>query len=164
MCRRSRLFDSLRWWVIGWIKMVLSQADAVKSNNVSYSAVQRLWNPFYISGFCVQKSSSRPATTPAGDRFLALSAQRKRTTSVTQLASDHFIASGKTISSSIVRIFYTNTKFSHLFSFFRNFTFGYQIGINLYSSGFMQTKSLGMTMLNSYLIVAKKLQYGQIFF
>ncbi|GFX17055.1 transposable element Tc3 transposase [Trichonephila clavipes] len=35
------------------------------------------------------------ATTPAEDRFLALSARRRRTTTVPQLVADHFQASGK---------------------------------------------------------------------
>ncbi|GFT04430.1 HTH_Tnp_Tc3_2 domain-containing protein [Trichonephila clavipes] len=42
------------------------------------------------------------ATTPAEDRFLALSAQR-RTTTVPQLVADHFQASGRRISATTVR-------------------------------------------------------------
>ncbi|GFW58448.1 transposable element Tcb2 transposase [Trichonephila clavipes] len=43
------------------------------------------------------------ATTPAEDRFLALSARRRRTTTVPQLVADHFQASGKRISATTVR-------------------------------------------------------------
>ncbi|GFW55632.1 transposable element Tcb2 transposase [Trichonephila clavipes] len=47
---------------------------------------------------------SRPrATTPAEDRFLALSARRRRTTTVPQLVADHFQASGRRISATTVR-------------------------------------------------------------
>ncbi|GFV16270.1 HTH_Tnp_Tc3_2 domain-containing protein [Trichonephila clavipes] len=58
-----------------------------------------------IRRFCVQKTcSSRPrATTPAEDRFLALSARRRRTTTVPQLVADHFQASGRRISTTTVR-------------------------------------------------------------
>ncbi|GFU99346.1 HTH_Tnp_Tc3_2 domain-containing protein [Trichonephila clavipes] len=43
------------------------------------------------------------ATTPAEDRFLALSARRRRTTTVPQLVADHFQASGRRISATMVR-------------------------------------------------------------
>ncbi|GFU92797.1 transposable element Tcb2 transposase [Trichonephila clavipes] len=58
-----------------------------------------------IRRFCVQKTcSGRPrATTPAEDRFLALSARRRRTTTVPQLVADHFQASGRRISATTVR-------------------------------------------------------------
>ncbi|GFW54616.1 HTH_Tnp_Tc3_2 domain-containing protein [Trichonephila clavipes] len=59
-----------------------------------------------IRRFCVQKNCSRPrprATTPAEDRFLALSARRRRTTTVPQLVADHFQASGRRISATTVR-------------------------------------------------------------
>ncbi|GFY11574.1 transposable element Tcb2 transposase [Trichonephila clavipes] len=57
-----------------------------------------------IRRFCVQKTcSGRPrATTPAEDRFLALSARRRRTTTVPQLVADHFQASGRRISATTV--------------------------------------------------------------
>ncbi|GFV04123.1 transposable element Tcb1 transposase [Trichonephila clavipes] len=42
------------------------------------------------------------ATTPAEDRFLALSARRRRTTTVPQLVADHFQASGRRISATTV--------------------------------------------------------------
>ncbi|GFV19156.1 transposable element Tcb2 transposase [Trichonephila clavipes] len=43
------------------------------------------------------------ATTPAEDRFLALLARRRRTTTVPQLVADHFQASGRRISATTVR-------------------------------------------------------------
>ncbi|GFU76104.1 transposable element Tcb2 transposase [Trichonephila clavipes] len=53
-----------------------------------------------IRRFCVRRPlPGRPrATTPAEDRFLALSARRRRTTTVPQLVADHFQASGRRIS------------------------------------------------------------------
>ncbi|GFX63864.1 hypothetical protein TNCV_4345791 [Trichonephila clavipes] len=44
ICERSRLPDSLRWRVVGWMEMGLSQADAARRLNVSRSVVHRLWN------------------------------------------------------------------------------------------------------------------------
>ncbi|GFT50930.1 HTH_Tnp_Tc3_2 domain-containing protein [Trichonephila clavipes] len=53
---------------------------------------------------CQKTCSGRPrATTPAEDRFLALSARRRRTTTVPQLVADHFQASGRRISAITVR-------------------------------------------------------------
>ncbi|GBL90951.1 hypothetical protein AVEN_272399-1, partial [Araneus ventricosus] len=48
--------------------------------------------------------SGRPrVATPAEDRFLALSARRRRSTTVPQLVADHFVASGRRISTTTVR-------------------------------------------------------------
>ncbi|GFU94645.1 transposable element Tcb2 transposase [Trichonephila clavipes] len=54
---------------------------------------------------CPEDSApGRPrATTPAEDRFLALSTRRRRTTTVPQLVADHFQASGRRISATTVR-------------------------------------------------------------
>ncbi|GFW72885.1 transposable element Tcb2 transposase [Trichonephila clavipes] len=66
---------------------------------------QRLWDQYQSE----DSVSRRPvpgrsrATTPAEDRFLALSARRRRTTTVPQLVADHFQASGKRISATTVR-------------------------------------------------------------
>ncbi|GFV80170.1 uncharacterized protein LOC103524116 [Trichonephila clavipes] len=55
---------------------------------------------------CIVKRRPVPgrprATTPAEDRFLALSARRRRTTTVPQLVADHFQASGRRISATTV--------------------------------------------------------------
>ncbi|GFX99622.1 transposable element Tc3 transposase [Trichonephila clavipes] len=97
MSQRRRLPNSLRWRAVGWMKMGLSQADAARRLNVSRSVVQRLWDQYQSE----DSVSRRPvpgrlrATTPAEDRFLALSARRRRTTTVPQLVADHFQASGK---------------------------------------------------------------------
>ncbi|GFU90655.1 HTH_Tnp_Tc3_2 domain-containing protein [Trichonephila clavipes] len=58
-----------------------------------------------IRRFCVRRPvPGRPrATTPAEDRFLALSTRRRRTTTVPQLVADHFQASGRRISATTVR-------------------------------------------------------------
>ncbi|GFT31066.1 transposable element Tcb2 transposase [Trichonephila clavipes] len=79
MSQRRRLPNSLKWRAVGWMEMGLSQADAARRLNVSRSVVQRLWNQYQSE----DSVSRRPvpgrtrATTPAEDRFLALSARRR---------------------------------------------------------------------------------------
>ncbi|GFU49967.1 uncharacterized protein TNCV_2362581 [Trichonephila clavipes] len=64
--------------------MGLSQADAARRLNVSRSVVQRLWDQYQSEDSVSRRPVlGRPrATTPAEDRFLALSARRRRTTTV----------------------------------------------------------------------------------
>ncbi|GFY08274.1 HTH_Tnp_Tc3_2 domain-containing protein [Trichonephila clavipes] len=85
--------------------MGLSQADAARRLNVSRNVVQRLWDQYQSEDSVSRRPvPGRPrATTPAEDRFLALSARRRRTTTVPQLVADHFQASGRRISATTVR-------------------------------------------------------------
>ncbi|GFW48872.1 HTH_Tnp_Tc3_2 domain-containing protein [Trichonephila clavipes] len=85
--------------------MGLSQADAARRLNVSRSVVQRLWDQYQSEDSVSRRPvPGRPrATTPAEDRFLALSARRRRTTTVPQLVADHFQASGRRFSATTVR-------------------------------------------------------------
>ncbi|GFV31518.1 uncharacterized protein TNCV_3998291 [Trichonephila clavipes] len=105
MSQRRRLPNSLRWRAVGWMEMGLSQADAARRLNVSRSVVQRLWDQYQSEdSVSIRPVPGRPrATTPAEDRFLALSARRRRTTTVPQLVADHFKASGRRISATTVR-------------------------------------------------------------
>ncbi|GFX12493.1 transposable element Tcb2 transposase [Trichonephila clavipes] len=105
MSQRRRLPNSLRWRAVGWMEMGLSQADAARRLNVSRSVVQRLWDQYQSEDSVSRRPvQGRPrATTPAEDRFLALSARRRRTTTVPQLVADHFQASGRRISATTVR-------------------------------------------------------------
>ncbi|GFW54388.1 transposable element Tcb2 transposase [Trichonephila clavipes] len=77
MSQRRRLPNSLRWRAVGWMEMGLSQADAARRLNVSRS-VQRLWDQYQSEDSVSRRPvTGRPrATTPAEDRFLALSARR----------------------------------------------------------------------------------------
>ncbi|GFU54534.1 HTH_Tnp_Tc3_2 domain-containing protein [Trichonephila clavipes] len=103
MSQRRRLLNSLRCsWMNG---MGLSQADAARRLNVSRNVVQRLWDQYQSEDSVSRRPvPGRPrATTPAEDRFLALSARRRRTTTVPQLVADHFQASGRRISATTVR-------------------------------------------------------------
>ncbi|GBM14763.1 hypothetical protein AVEN_72029-1 [Araneus ventricosus] len=67
--------------------------------------VQRLWDQYQSEDSVSRRHvSGRPrVTTPAEDRFLALSARRRRNTTVPQLVADHFVASGRRISAPTVR-------------------------------------------------------------
>ncbi|GFY17270.1 transposable element Tcb2 transposase [Trichonephila clavipes] len=105
MSLRRRLPNSLRWRAVGWMEMGLSQADVARRLNVSRSVVQRLWDQYQSEDSVSRRPvPGRPrATTPAEDRFLALSARRRRTTTVPQLVADHFQASGRRISATTVR-------------------------------------------------------------
>ncbi|GFY14107.1 transposable element Tcb2 transposase [Trichonephila clavipes] len=105
MSQRRRLPNSLRWRAIGWMEMGLSQTDAARRLNVSRSVVQRLWDEYQSEDSVSRSPVPGPprATTPAEDRFLALSARRRRTTTVPQLVADHFQASGRRISATTVR-------------------------------------------------------------
>ncbi|GFV66049.1 uncharacterized protein TNCV_1440561 [Trichonephila clavipes] len=105
MSQRRRLPNSLRWRAVGWMEMGLSQADVARRLNVSRSVVQRLWDQYQSEDSVSRRPvPGRPrATTPAEDRFLALSARRRRTTTVPQLVADHFQASGRRISATTVR-------------------------------------------------------------
>ncbi|GFW22191.1 transposable element Tc3 transposase [Trichonephila clavipes] len=80
-------------------------ADAARRLNVSRSVVQRLWDQYQSKDSVSRRPvPGRPrATTPAEDRFLALSARRRRTTTVPQLVADHFQASGRRISATTVQ-------------------------------------------------------------
>ncbi|GFU53607.1 HTH_Tnp_Tc3_2 domain-containing protein [Trichonephila clavipes] len=105
MSQRRRLPNSLRWRAVGWMEMGLSQADVFRRLKVSRSVVQRLWDQYQSEDSVSRRPvPGRPrATTPAEDRFLALSARRRRTTTVPQLVADHFQASGRRISATTVR-------------------------------------------------------------
>ncbi|GFW76059.1 HTH_Tnp_Tc3_2 domain-containing protein [Trichonephila clavipes] len=105
MSQRRRLPNSLRWRAVGWMEMGLSQADSARRLNVSRSVVQRLWDQYQSDDSVSRRPvPGRPrATIPAEDRFLALSARRRRTTTVPQLVADHFQALGRRISATTVR-------------------------------------------------------------
>ncbi|GFX46122.1 paired domain-containing protein [Trichonephila clavipes] len=66
--------DSLRWRVVGWMEMGLSQADAARLLNVSRSVVHRLWNQYQAEASVSRRHvSGRPrATTPSGNCFITL--------------------------------------------------------------------------------------------
>ncbi|GFX66289.1 transposable element Tcb2 transposase [Trichonephila clavipes] len=86
------------------MELGLSQADAAKRLNVSRSDSATLGS-IPIRRFCVQLTCFRPTTSYNTCRrpFSALSARRRRTTTVPQLVADHFQASGRRISATTVR-------------------------------------------------------------
>ncbi|GFU92273.1 HTH_Tnp_Tc3_2 domain-containing protein [Trichonephila clavipes] len=86
------------------MEMGLSQADVARRLNVSRSVVQRLWDQYQSEDSVSRRPvPGRPRATPAEDRFLVLSARRRRTTTVPQLVADPFQASERRISATTVR-------------------------------------------------------------
>ncbi|GFW33578.1 transposable element Tcb2 transposase [Trichonephila clavipes] len=98
-------WDKLPQQLLDNVVQSMSQADVARRLNVSRSVVQRLWDQYQSEDSVSRRPvPGRPrATTPAEDRFLALSARRRRTTTVPQLVADHFQASGRRISATTVR-------------------------------------------------------------
>ena len=76
------------------MEMGLSLAEAASRLNMSRSVVQRLWNQFQTTDSVSRRPvPGRPRVmTLAEDRYLELSAQKRRTTAVSQLIADHFVA------------------------------------------------------------------------
>ncbi|GBM59203.1 hypothetical protein AVEN_150726-1 [Araneus ventricosus] len=72
---------------------------------MSPSVVQRLWDQYQFEDSLSRRhvSGRSRVTTPVEDRFLALSARRRRSTTVPQLVADHFVASGRRISATTAR-------------------------------------------------------------
>jgi transposase len=87
------------------MEMGLSQLETARRLNVGRSVVHRLWNQFQTEGTISRRpGQGRPrVTTPSDDLYLALLATRRNTTTVPQLASDHFAATGRRISATTVR-------------------------------------------------------------
>ncbi|GFW46245.1 uncharacterized protein TNCV_2813401 [Trichonephila clavipes] len=65
--------------------MGLLQADAARRLNVSRSVVQRLWDQYQSEDFVSRRPWADHELQHLEDRFLALSARRRRTTTVPQL-------------------------------------------------------------------------------
>ncbi|GFX08676.1 transposable element Tcb2 transposase [Trichonephila clavipes] len=70
--------------------------ELVKSN----VTVSRLWKSFKTTGMCSRQHGGGRvrSTTPAEDRYIALSAKRNRRTTVQQVSNQFLAASGKQIS------------------------------------------------------------------
>ncbi|GFT27963.1 transposable element Tcb2 transposase [Trichonephila clavipes] len=82
----------------------MTKADAARRYNVSRSVVDRFWNQYQTEASVSRKqvSDRLRVSTPAGDRFIALSARKRRRISVPQRFADHSVASGRRISASTV--------------------------------------------------------------
>ncbi|GBM64810.1 hypothetical protein AVEN_178544-1 [Araneus ventricosus] len=76
--------------------MDLIEAEAVRRLYASRSVVKKTRGSDSIKKISVEKTCSKPI--PAEDRFLALAAQRRRTTTLPQLVSNKFTATGTYIS------------------------------------------------------------------
>ncbi|GFU69132.1 HTH_Tnp_Tc3_2 domain-containing protein [Trichonephila clavipes] len=68
--------------------------------DIAHSVVSRLWKSFKTTGMCSRRHGGGRfrSTTPAEDRYIVLSAKRKRRTTAQQVANQFLAASGKQIS------------------------------------------------------------------
>ncbi|GBO28525.1 hypothetical protein AVEN_250651-1 [Araneus ventricosus] len=105
MSRRSRLSDSLsgersEGWKWGCHRLMLldvSMCLVVWSNDSGININPKILCPEDMF------QTDHKVTAPAEDRFLALSARRRRRITVPQLVADHFVASGRRIPATTVR-------------------------------------------------------------
>ncbi|GBL72469.1 hypothetical protein AVEN_115386-1 [Araneus ventricosus] len=81
------------------MEMGLTEADAAKRLNESGIVVQRLFHQFHFENSVPRRSvpGRLCITTPTEGRFLAVSARRRRNTTMLQLVSNNLIAAGKRI-------------------------------------------------------------------
>ncbi|GFT85696.1 uncharacterized protein TNCV_4026511 [Trichonephila clavipes] len=88
MSQRRRLPNSLSRRAVGWMEWDCRRLMPLRLNAVLFSDFGINQSEDSVSRKPVP---GRPrATTPAEDRFLALSARRRRTTTLLQLVADHF--------------------------------------------------------------------------
>ncbi|GFX43807.1 transposable element Tc1 transposase [Trichonephila clavipes] len=74
--------------------------DVAREFDIAHSVVSRLWKSFKTTGMCSRRHGGGRVrtTTPAEDRYIALSAKRNRRTTAQQVANQFLAASGKPIS------------------------------------------------------------------
>ncbi|GFV00315.1 HTH_Tnp_Tc3_2 domain-containing protein [Trichonephila clavipes] len=105
--RKNSRFRTAKTTIINFgLHASFVELESAKSAlNETSQCVSRLWDQYFSEDSVSRRPvPGRPrATTPAEDRFLALSARRRRTTIVPQLVADHFQASGRRISATTVR-------------------------------------------------------------
>ncbi|GFW28315.1 hypothetical protein TNCV_4639821 [Trichonephila clavipes] len=100
MSSRHHIDDFMRGRIIGKIEEGRKIADVAKEFDIAHSVVSRLWKSFKTTGMCSRRHGGGRvrSTTPAEDRYIVLSAKRKRRTTAQQVANQFFAASGKKIS------------------------------------------------------------------
>ncbi|KFM60630.1 hypothetical protein X975_22657, partial [Stegodyphus mimosarum] len=105
MTSRHHLPAELRWRAIGRLETQQSQTEVARWLNVTPSVVHRLWRQFQTTHSSSRRfSQGRPtAMMSADDRYLTLCARKNRTTAPTLLRSSLAAATGRLVSTSIVR-------------------------------------------------------------
>ncbi|GFY05920.1 transposable element Tcb2 transposase [Trichonephila clavipes] len=107
MSQRSHLTDSEAWGVVGRLEGGQTQAKVAQAIGVSQSGISRIcvWNRFLETGSADRRPGQgrRRATTPDEDRYLVLTARRRRNMNATLLQQHHRSATGTTVSTHTVQ-------------------------------------------------------------
>ncbi|GFY07908.1 transposable element Tcb1 transposase [Trichonephila clavipes] len=100
MSSRHHIDDFMRGRIIGKIEEGRKITDVAREFDIAHSVVSRLWKSFKTTGMCSRRHGGGRvrSTTPAEDRYIVLSAKRKRRTTAQQVANQFLAASGKQIS------------------------------------------------------------------
>ncbi|GFV85628.1 HTH_Tnp_Tc3_2 domain-containing protein [Trichonephila clavipes] len=90
----------MRDQIIGKIEEGRKITDVAREFDIAHNVVSRLWKSFKTTGMCSRRHGGGRVrnTTPAEDRYIVLSAKRKRHTTAQQVANSFLAASGKQIS------------------------------------------------------------------
>ncbi|GFU81628.1 transposable element Tcb2 transposase [Trichonephila clavipes] len=100
MSFRQQIDDFMRGGIIGKIEEGRKITDVAREFDIAHSVVSRLWKSFKTTGMCSRRHGGGRvrSTTPAEDRYIVLSAKRKRRTTAQPVANQFLAALGKQIS------------------------------------------------------------------
>ncbi|GFU94398.1 transposable element Tcb1 transposase [Trichonephila clavipes] len=99
MSSRHHIDDFMRGRIIGKIEEGRKITNVAREFDIAHSVVSRLWKSFKTTGMCSRRHGEvvLESTTPAEDRYIVLSARKRRTTAQ-RVANQFLAASGKQIS------------------------------------------------------------------
>ncbi|GFV64923.1 transposable element Tcb2 transposase [Trichonephila clavipes] len=94
MSSRHHIDDFMRGQIIGKIEEGRKITDVAREFDIALSVVSRLWKTFKTTGMCSRRHGGGRvrSTTPAEDRYIALSAKRNRRTTAQQVANQFLAA------------------------------------------------------------------------
>ncbi|GFV92145.1 transposable element Tcb2 transposase [Trichonephila clavipes] len=80
MSSRHHIDDFMRGQIIGKIEEGRKITDVAREFDIAHSVVSRLWKSFKTTGMCSRRHGGGRvrSTTPAGDKYIVLSAKRNR--------------------------------------------------------------------------------------
>ncbi|GFU30607.1 transposable element Tcb2 transposase [Trichonephila clavipes] len=105
MSQRRHLTYSEAWRVVGRREGSQTQAEVAQAIGVSQSVISRIWNRFLETGSEGRRPGQdrRWATTPNKDRYLVLTARRRRNMNAILLQQHFRSATGTTVLTQTVR-------------------------------------------------------------
>ncbi|GFT27184.1 transposable element Tcb2 transposase [Trichonephila clavipes] len=100
MSSRHHIDDFMRVRIIEKIEEGRKITDVAREFDIAHSVVSRLWKSFKTTGMCSTRHGGGRvrSTTPAEDRYIAVSAKRNRRTKAQLVANQFLAATGKQIS------------------------------------------------------------------